>query len=202
MLGLEGLLEINEESQLLPKRYSENLTVVSVDSLTQDQDDAVIWRGPLKLHVVRQFLSHVLWGPLDFLLVDSPPGTGDEPLSVVQTIPDTQAIIVTTPQEVSLADVRKSINFCKTVNLPIFGLIENMSGFVCPHCEKPMELFGSGGGERTARDMGVDFLGRIPFDARMVDCADAGQSYLEKYPDTEITKSYEAIVNKMNQLLR
>lgn len=198
MLGLEGLLEVNEYSRLLPKEYSENLRVVSVDSLTQDQDDAVIWRGPLKLHVVRQFLSHVHWGTLDFLFIDSPPGTGDEPLSVVQTIPGAEAIVVTTPQEVSLADVRKSINFCKTVNLPIFGLIENMSGFVCPHCDASMELFGTGGGERTAKEMGIPFLGRIPFDSRMVECADAGESYLKIYPDTEISKSYQAIVDQIH----
>jgi len=197
MLGLKGLLEINDDSRLLPKKYSENLKVVSVDSLTQDQDEAVIWRGPLKMHVIRQFLSYVQWGNLDYLIIDSPPGTGDEPLSVVQTIPGAKAIIVTTPQEVSLADVRKSINFCKTVSLPVLGLIENMSGFVCPHCEASMDLFGSGGGEHTAETMGIPFLGRIAFDTRMVECADAGESYLTKYPDSEITKSYLNIVGKV-----
>ena len=200
MLGLEGLLEVDDNNRLLPKAYSPHLKVISVDSLTENQDDAVIWRGPLKMHVVRQFLSHVDWGNLDFLLIDCPPGTGDEPLSVVQTIPGTEAIIVTTPQEVSLADVRKSINFCKTVTLPVFGLIENMSGLVCPHCEAPMDLFGTGGGEKTALTMGIPFLGRIPFDPRMVECADNGESYLDRYPDGEVAQSYKAIAEKMDAL--
>jgi len=194
MLGLKGLLEVSADNRLVPKAYSDNLKVVSIESLTQDQDEAVIWRGPLKMHVIRQFISDVHWERLDYLIIDSPPGTGDEPLSVAQTIPGAKAIIVTTPQEVSLADIRKSINFCRTVNMPIFGLIENMSGFVCPHCGKPMDLFGSGGGFRTALAMNVPFLGRIPFDPQLVACADAGESYMEKYPDSEATGSYDQIV--------
>ena len=194
MLGLKGLLDISADSRMIPKPYSENLKVVSIESLTQDTDDAVIWRGPLKMHVIRQFISDVHWGRLDYLILDSPPGTGDEPLSVAQTIPGAKAIIVTTPQEISLADIRKSINFCRTVKMPTFGLIENMSSFVCPHCGKPMDLFGTGGGFRTALAMNVPFLGRIPFDPKMVECADAGESYLEKYPDTEVTQAYNQIV--------
>ena len=194
MLGLKGLLEVSADNRLVPKAYSDNLKVVSIESLTQDQDEAVIWRGPLKMHVIRQFISDVHWERLDYLIIDSPPGTGDEPLSVAQIIPGAKAIIVTTPQEVSLADIRKSINFCRTVNMPIFGLIENMSGFVCPHCGKPMDLFGSGGGFRTALAMNVPFLGRIPFDPQLVACADAGESYMEKYPDSEATKAYNQIV--------
>jgi Mrp family chromosome partitioning ATPase/predicted Fe-Mo cluster-binding NifX family protein len=194
MLGLKGLLEVSADNRLVPKAYSDNLKVVSIESLTQDQDEAVIWRGPLKMHVIRQFISDVHWERLDYLIIDSPPGTGDEPLSVAQTIPGAKAIIVTTPQEVSLADIRKSINFCRTVNMPIFGLIENMSGFVCPHCGKPMDLFGSGGGFKTALAMNVPFLGRIPFDPQLVACADAGESYMEKYPDSEATGAYDQIV--------
>jgi ATP-binding protein involved in chromosome partitioning len=197
MLGLEGLLEVSGDNRLLPKEYSDNLKVVSVESLAPDRDSAVIWRGPLKMHVIRQFLSHVHWERLDYLVIDSPPGTGDEPLSVAQTIPEAKAIIVTTPQEISLADVRKSINFCKTVKMPIFGLIENMSGFVCPHCNAPLELFGMGGGQKTAETMGVPFLGRIPFDPRMVECADDGKSFLDAYPESDVTKAYEAIVEKI-----
>ncbi|RLB80644.1 MAG: chromosome partitioning protein ParA [Deltaproteobacteria bacterium] len=197
MLGLKGLLEISADNRMIPKPYSDHLKVVSIESLTQDTDEAVIWRGPLKMHVIRQFISDVHWGQLDYLVIDSPPGTGDEPLSVAQTIPGAKAIIVTTPQEVSLADIRKSINFCRTVNMPIFGLIENMSGFVCPHCGKPVDLFGTGGGFRTALAMNVPFLGRIPFDPKMVACADAGESYLEKYSDSELTKAYNEIVAKI-----
>ncbi|MBW1895967.1 MAG: Mrp/NBP35 family ATP-binding protein, partial [Deltaproteobacteria bacterium] len=182
MLGLKGLLDIGQNNLMVPKPYSKNLRVVSIESLSQDPDEAVIWRGPLKMHVIRQFISDVDWGELDYLIIDSPPGTGDEPLSVAQTITGAKAIIVTTPQEVALADIRKSINFCRTVKMPILGLIENMSGFVCPHCSKPVDLFGSGGGFKTALAMNVPFLGRLPFDPQMVECADAGESYLEKYP--------------------
>jgi Mrp family chromosome partitioning ATPase len=197
MLGLKGLLDISADNRMIPKSYSENLKVVSIESLTQDTDEAVIWRGPLKMQVIRQFISDVHWGELDFLIIDSPPGTGDEPLSVAQTVPGAKAIIVATPQEVCLADIRKSINFCRTVKMPIFGLIENMSGLVCPHCGEPMDLFGTGGGFRTALAMNVPFLGRIPFDPKMVECGDAGESYLEKYPDSELTKAYNQIVAKI-----
>jgi len=197
MLGLKGLLNVSADNRLEPKQYSDNLKVVSIESLTQDQDEAVIWRGPLKMHVIRQFISDVHWERLDYLFIDSPPGTGDEPLSVAQTIPGAKAIIVTTPQEVSLADIRKSINFCRTVNMPVFGLIENMSGFVCPHCGKALDLFGSGGGFKTALAMNVPFLGRIPFDPQLVACADAGESYMEKYPESEATAAYNQIVEKI-----
>jgi predicted Fe-Mo cluster-binding NifX family protein/MinD-like ATPase involved in chromosome partitioning or flagellar assembly len=182
---------------MVPKLYSDNLKVISIESLTQDTDEAVIWRGPLKMHVIRQFISDVHWGRLDYLILDSPPGTGDEPLSVAQTIPGAKAIIVTTPQEISLADIRKSINFCRTVRMPVFGLIENMSGFVCPHCGKPVDLFGIGGGFRTALKMNVPYLGRIPFDPKMVECADAGEAYLEKHPDSEVTEAYNKIVARI-----
>ena len=133
------------------------------------------------------------------MLVDSPPGTGDEPLTVAQTISDAKAIIVTTPQEISLADVRKSISFCKTVNLEIFGLIENMSGFTCPHCNKMVEIFGSGGGERTAKAMGIPFLGRIPFDHMMVACGDEGVSFQERYKDSQVSKVFAEISEKISK---
>ena len=137
------------------------------------------------------------WGDLDYLIIDSPPGTGDEPLTVAQIISDAKAIIVTTPQEISLADVRKSINFCKKVEMEIFGLIENMSGFSCPHCNKMVDLFGAGGGEKTAEAAGIPFLGRIPFDSNMVACGDAGVSFREKYEDSPVTKAFDAVAEKM-----
>jgi ATP-binding protein involved in chromosome partitioning len=197
MLGLKGLLEVSADKRMVPKPYSDSLKVVSIECLTQDTDEAIIWRGPLKLHVIRQFISDTHWGRLDYLILDSPPGTGDEPLTVAQTIPDARAIIVTLPQELSLGDVRKSINFCKTVKMGVFGLIENMSGFVCPHCGKHIDLFGTGGGFRTAMAMNIPFLGRIPLDPMMVQCADAGESYMEKYPDSEVTEAYNQIVEKI-----
>lgn len=197
MLGLTGLLDVDDDRHLLPKRHSENLGVISIESLSQDADDAIIWRGPLKMHVIRQFISDVHWGQLDYLIIDSPPGTGDEPLSVAQTIPGAQAIIVTTPQEISLADIRKSINFCRTMNMPIFGLVENMSGFACPHCSQSIDLFGSGGGFKTALAMNVPYLGRIPIDPKMVECSDAGEAYLEKNPDSEASKAFNDIVEQI-----
>ena len=197
MLGLTGLLDVNDNRKLEPMRYSDNLSVVSIEVLTPSKDDAIIWRGPIKYSAIRQFIADVAWGPLDFLLIDAPPGTGDEPLTIAQTISDAQAVVVTTPQEVSLADVRKSINFCKTVKMKIFGIVENMSGFTCPHCNNSVDLFGSGGGEKTALALGLPFLGRIPFDPRMVSCADTGASYQEKYPDSPVTLAYIAVAKRM-----
>jgi Mrp family chromosome partitioning ATPase len=201
MLGLTGMLELSATRKLKPLAYSENLGAVSIESLTPSKDDAVIWRGPIKYSAIRQFISDVEWGELDFLLIDSPPGTGDEPLTVAQTINDAQAIIVTTPQEVSLADVRKSINFCKTVKMSVFGLIENMSGFTCPHCNKAVDLFGTGGGEKTALQMGIPFLGRIPFDPEVVTCGDAGTAYRERNAESPVTKAFDRVADKMIALL-
>lgn len=197
MLGLDGILDMNGSQQLIPKQYNANLSAVSVASLMAGEDDAIIWRGPVKYSVIQQFIGMVDWGDLDFLIIDAPPGTGDEPLTVAQTIGDAQAVIVTTPQEVSLADVRKSINFCKTVKMPIFGIVENMSGLVCPHCDCQVDLFGSGGGEKTASQMDVPFLGRIPFDPEMVTCGDAGVSYQEKHKESPVTAAYQSIAGQL-----
>lgn len=201
MLGFKGLMDLNGQNKLEPMRYNENLAAVSIESLTQDKDSAIIWRGPVKHSVIQQFIGQVAWGDLDFLLIDAPPGTGDEPLTVAQTVKDAQAIIVTTPQEVALADVRKSINFCKTVKMKVYGLIENMSGYICPHCNNVLDLFGSGGGEKTAQTMEIDFLGRVPFDPQMVTCGDDGVAFQEKFPDAAITKAYQSIAGKLKELL-
>lgn len=154
----------------------------------------------MKHSAIRQFIADVDWGDLDFLIIDSPPGTGDEPLSVAQVVTDAQAIIVTQPQEVALADVRKSINFCKTVGMPIFGLIENMSGFACPHCGETIDLFGVGGGEKTAKDFGLTFLGRIPLDPRVVACGDSGECYHEKYADSPVTAAFDKVAVQVASL--
>jgi ATP-binding protein involved in chromosome partitioning len=201
MLGLEGMLDLNENRKLNPMSYSENLKAVSIESLTGNKDDAIIWRGPIKYSAIKQFIGDVEWGELDYLIIDSPPGTGDEPLTIAQTISDAKAIIVTTPQEVSLADVRKSINFCKTVKMEIFGLIENMSGFECPHCGKKINLYGSGGGEKTAQAMGVQFLGKIPFDPNVVQCGDSGTSILDTHKDSMVTKAFDDVATKMAELV-
>ncbi|MBW1893227.1 MAG: Mrp/NBP35 family ATP-binding protein [Deltaproteobacteria bacterium] len=201
MMGLTGMLDIDSNRKLKPIKYSDNLAAVSIESLSVNKDDAIIWRGPIKHSAIRQFIGDVAWGDLDYLIIDSPPGTGDEPLTVAQLISDAKAIIVTTPQEVSLADVRKSINFCKTVKMDIFGLIENMSGFTCPHCNEVINIFGSGGGEKTAKTTGIDFLGRIPLDQKMVECGDAGTSYQEAYADSVVSKVFSDIAEKMKKLI-
>ena len=201
MLGLAGMPDLNQHNKLNPIRYSDNLSAISIESFIPNQDDAIIWRGPLKFAAIQQFIGDVDWGDLDFLVIDSPPGTGDEPLTVAQTITDAKAVIVTTPQEVALADVRKSINFCKTVKLEIFGLIENMSGFACPHCSETIDLYGSGGGERTAREAGIQFLGKIPFDPQVVACGDSGISYQDTNSDSAVAKAFGLVAEKLNELV-
>jgi ATP-binding protein involved in chromosome partitioning len=202
MLGLTGMLDINANQKLIPMACSKNLSAVSIESLTPGKDDAIIWRGPIKYSAIQQFIGDVDWGDLDFLIVDAPPGTGDEPLTIAQTIKDAKAIIVTTPQEVSLADVRKSISFCKVVKMAIFGLVENMSGFACPHCSEVIDLFGAGGGEKTAQAAGIAFLGKIPFDREVVVCGDAGMSYQDKFADSPVTHAFAAVADRMARLVK
>ncbi|BDV01022.1 iron-sulfur cluster carrier protein [Thermodesulfomicrobium sp. WS] len=175
LLGLTGLLEIERDKGILPKRYNENLAVVSMESLLKDPDQAVLWKGPMKTSAIRQFISDVLWGDLDFLVVDSPPGTGDEPMTVLKTMPDALSIVVTTPQEISLADVRKAINFLQYTRANILGVVENMSGLICPHCAQEISLFKKGGGEELARKYGLQFLGAIPLDPATVVAGDLGK---------------------------
>ncbi len=201
MLGLKGMLDVNENHKIQSLKFSENLAAVSIELLMQDKDAAVIWRGPMKHNAIKQFIGDTDWGELDFLIIDSPPGTGDEPLTVAQLIPDARAIIVTTPQEVALADVRKSINFCKTVKMDIFGLVENMSGYKCPHCGDVIDIFGSGGGEKTALAAGINFLGKIPLDPKMVECGDSGVSLQKKFSDSPVTQAFCKIAENMSTLV-
>lgn len=184
MFGLHGVLNTSPDHKILPHEYRPNLKVVSIESLMEDTDTAVIWRGPLKHGVIQQFLAECKWDELDFLVVDCPPGTGDEPLSITKLIPDAKAVIVTTPQEVALADVRKSINFCRKVNLEIAGLVENMAGLFCPHCSEFIPIFSSGGGKATAERMKVEFLGSLPFDPAVVAGGDRGRPVLEDEGET------------------
>ena len=171
------------------------LKVMSIGFLLKDRDDAVIWRGPMKMSVIKQFLKDVAWGDLDYLVIDAPPGTGDEPLSICQlAAPVDGAVIVTTPQDVATADVRKSINFCKQLTLPVLGVVENMSGFVCPHCSTVTDIFKSGGGERMAADMGVPFLGRIPLDPAVGTACDDGKPFIYHYSRTETAKAFERVI--------
>jgi predicted Fe-Mo cluster-binding NifX family protein len=155
----------------------------------------------MKYQVIKQFLKDVQWGDLDFLIIDSPPGTGDEPLSIAQLIENpVGAIIVTTPQQLAIADVRKSISFCRQLNMPVLGVVENMSGFVCPQCGKQVDIFKSGGGEAMALEMNVPFLGRIPIDPQIVDACDSGQPYIEKYKNSYAADSFNEAIKPILEL--
>lgn len=196
LLGLTGLRLNTIDNQFEPYYYSDNLKVLSIQGLLDQPDDPLIWRGPLKIGIIRQFLADANWGSLDFLIIDSPPGTGDEPLTVAQTVTGCQAVIVTTPQEISLADVRKSIQFCRTVQMPILGIIENMSGFVCPSCGSMHAIFKSGGGKNTATKFNLPFLGQLPIDPSVVTAGDAGHSI-----DTLTSQTKEKMQQIVNELL-
>ena len=174
LLGISGTLDMDRGSLVIPKEYNENLHIVSMESLLKDPDQAVLWRGPMKTSAIRQFISDVQWGELDFLVVDSPPGTGDEPMTVLKTVPEALAVVVTTPQEVSLSDVRKSINFLQYAQANVLGVVENMSGLVCPHCHESIDLFKKGGGKDLAEKYGLEFLGAIPLDPATVVAGDLG----------------------------
>jgi ATP-binding protein involved in chromosome partitioning len=199
MLGLREPMDLLHAQFALPPELFDHLRVVSIEMLMKDREMAVIWRGPLKHQLIRQFLTEVQWDDLDYLVVDCPPGTGDEPMSVAQTIPDAQAVIVTTPQEISLADVRKSINFCHKINMRILGIVENMSGYFCPHCSKELPLFKTGGGERTAADAKVPFLGSLPFDPKVVEASDAGK--LLDVKDSPFFQALAPIVDHLREVL-
>jgi Mrp family chromosome partitioning ATPase len=178
---------------------NDNLKLVSMSFLLQDPNLPVIWRGPLKMKAIQQFLGDVDWGELDWLVIDSPPGTGDEPLSVAQLIPASGAIIVTTPQELSLMDSRKAVAFAKSLNLKILGIIENMSGMTCPHCGKDIDLFKKGGGEKVALELGVPFLGKIPIDPQIVISTDEGKPFIGTQPDSEASKALMKIVKSITE---
>lgn len=203
MLNLKGTIQAPESPDALvpPLEYNENLKVVSLEYMMKDRDEAIIWRGPLKIQAIRQFVADMDWGELDYLIIDAPPGTGDEPLTIAQTMPNVKSIVVTTPQKVALADVRKSINFCKTVKVDIVGVIENMSGFVCPHCNETVDIFKSGGGEQVAREFDLPFLGRVPMDPKVVIAGDDGQPYLSSAEESPAVAAFTDIVTAVENRL-
>lgn len=199
MLGIEGqLLHPSENGSGMSPIEIKGIKVVTMASLLQDADVPVIWRGPLKMGAIKQFLGEIEWGELDYLVIDSPPGTGDEPLSVCQLIPEADgSVIVTTPQDVALIDSRKAVRFSQALKIPVLGIVENMSGLLCPHCGKLIDLFKSGGGERAAESLAVPFLGRIPIDPKIVDSGDDGFAFIYDYAKAPAGEAMQAIVNKI-----
>lgn len=191
ILGVENKKPTGKEESINPIKVNEKLHVISVGFFIKNKDSAVIWRGPMKMGAIKQFLKDVKWGKLDYLIIDLPPGTGDEPLSIAQLIEDIDgAIIVTTPQNLALTSVRKSINFVKKLNIEIIGIIENMSGFTCPNCGKKINIFKKGGGRKTAKDFEIPLLGEIPIDPEIVENGDKGGTKSLKY-FKEIVKNIE-----------
>jgi ATP-binding protein involved in chromosome partitioning len=202
MLGIEEEKPLAKKDSINPVDVNPNLKVMSTAFLLSEKDTPIIWRGPLKMGVVKQFIGQVNWGKLDYLIIDLPPGTGDEPLSISQLIPDSDgAIVVTTPQDVALVSVRKSINFVKKMGYEVIGIIENMSGFSCPHCGKSIDIFKQGGGKKASDDFKVPFLGKVPIDPKIVMSGDSGEAYLINNPNSEAGKSFEKIVEKIEKII-
>ena len=202
ILGVEDKRPLPSATGFHPITVPPNLKVMSIGFLLTDNDSPIIWRGPMKMGAIKQFIGDVEWGDLDFLIVDLPPGTGDEPLSIAQLLSQIDgAVIVTTPQDVALVSVRKSINFVRKMNMPIIGIIENMSGFTCPHCHKQIDIFKTDGGRKASEDFKVPFLGKIPLDPNIVITGDSGEPFLKKHMPAEASKSFVKIVDKIEQII-
>jgi Mrp family chromosome partitioning ATPase len=197
MLGIEDKRPEVSPAGIFPVLVPPRVKVMSIAFLLSSKDSAIIWRGPLKMGALRQFLSDVVWGDLDYMIADLPPGTGDEPLSVAQLIKNVDgAIIVTTPQDVALLDSRKAVSFSRELNMPVVGIVENMAAFVCPYCGKVMNIFKYGGGEKAAKELGVPFLGRVPFEPKIVESGDAGVPFITE-KELKATQAYEKIVENI-----
>jgi len=204
MLGINPELKPRIDpgsNKFYPIDGSLNLKVLSMAFLTQNPDEPVIWRGPMKMIALRQFLGDAIWGELDYLVCDLPPGTSDEILDILQLIPDENVIVVTTPQEVALMDARKTIKMAQVMKRNVLGIIENMSGFKCPKCGEFIEIFGSGGAEKAAKDFGIRLLGKIPFETEIGQQGDQGLPFTLKYPNSESGKAFKATVNKIRKII-
>lgn len=203
LLGVKGKkIKVTPEGAY-PVTNSEGIKVVSMDFLVANQETPIVWRGPLKMRAIKQFLSDFIWGELDFLFIDAPPGTGDEPLSTMQLIPEMDGtIIVTIPSQVSEDVVKKAVIFSRQMKIPVIGIVENMSGFVCPKCGEPVNILGAGGGKRIAEELNVPFLGQIPMDPRICEEGDKGASFLKEYPNSAATKAFTEIVTKVEDFLK
>jgi len=204
MLGLKGQKLVGGPAGMIfPVTARLGIKVVSMDFLLPSDEAPVIWRGPLKMRVIQQFLSDIMWGELDFLFIDLPPGTGDEPLSVIQLIPDIDGvIIVTIPSEVSQIVVKKAITFAKQLGVPVIGIIENMSGFVCPECGAKLDIFKAGGGKNIAKDLSIPYLGKIPIDPAICVDSDSGTPFVAENPASSTVKAFAEIVTKIKQFLK
>ena len=202
MTGIEGLpLAVNEDKSIEPI-IKDGVRIITMASLLQSSDQPVIWRGPLKMKAIQQFLGDINWSDLDWLVIDSPPGTGDEPLSVCQLLPDLDgSIIVSTPQEVALLDARKTVKFSQALGVKVLGIVENMSGFVCPHCGQRTDIFKSGGGEKAAKEFNIPFLGRIPIEPAIMESGEQGKPYVVENPDSESAKELMSIAQKIADML-
>jgi len=202
ILGLSGSLAFGgQEGKMLPVKYLPNMEVISIETLLgENKDTATIWRGPLKIGAIKQFISEIDWTDLDYLVIDSPPGTGDEPLTVAQTISDAKALIVTTPQEISLADVRKSLNFCRQVKMEILGMVENMSGLKCPYCGKIIDVFKTRGGQETAIKENLRLLATLPLELEVVKKGDAGDISLLDNKGLPIVQEFNRMVDEIVKL--
>jgi len=205
LLGIEGKVLTSKKKGDRPEpiRVDENLYALTIASLLGSPDDPVIWRGPLKMKLIRQFLQDIQWPPLDYLIVDSPPGTGDEPLSAIQLIGKMDgSVIVSTPQDLSLLDARKTINFSRKVNVPVIGIIQNMTAFKCPYCGQYIDIFEGAGTEKAAKDFGVEILGKIPIDKKIVETGDKGEAYIKNYKESDSAMAMSHIVDKIIERLR
>jgi ATP-binding protein involved in chromosome partitioning len=202
MLGLRGQKLQANPIGVFPVMGPLGIKVVSMDFLLSSDEAPVIWRGPLKMKAIQQFLSDIMWGELEFLFIDLPPGTGDEPLSVMQLIPDMDGvIIVTIPSEVSQVVVKKAVTFARQLGVPVIGIIENMSGFVCPKCGTEINIFKVGGGQKIAEDLSVPFLGSIPIDPEICRDSDNGIPFITEHVDSPATKAFSDIVKKVQHFL-
>jgi ATP-binding protein involved in chromosome partitioning len=202
LLGVDGQQVKYGPPGAFPVTGPLGLKVMSIDFFLPEQAPT-IWRGPLKMRAIRQFLIDIVWGELDFLFIDLPPGTGDEPLSIAQLLPDLDGVvIVTMPTALSSVVVKKAITFAEQLNMPIIGVVENMSGFICPHCGTKTEIFQSGGGEKMAQEVGVPFLGSIPIDPAVGVDSDKGQPFVLAHKDSAAAKSFMGIVGKVETFLK
>ena len=203
MMGIKSDKLIAGPPGIFPAVGDEGVKVVSMALLLPSVESPVIWRGPLKMGAIRQFLGEVAWGPLDFLMIDLPPGTGDESLSVLQLLPEMDGVvIVTIPSEVSQEVVKKAVTFARKMNVPIFGIVENMSGLVCPHCGETIHVFGEGGGEKVAQDVGLELLGSIPMDPRISADSDEGTPFVIRHPDSPASKAFGEIIEKIEEKVK